>query len=178
MYDYIIFLPSNLKKCIIVFLNYIYMSRNVCSGCMRIHLHLWYCILCIHMDFCAKQTDYYHYIIQMSSGEDRTVTQFQISCWTGHNCPNASSLLEYWRRITAFTKDKTGPVVVHSGSVLLIALVNSWIMSIDRQTDRQAGRQAGRQADRFNFCNIKHVQSIQLVWHKSYNMKIYQHIAW
>ncbi len=49
--------------------------------------------------------------------EERVIKQYQFANWSDHDCPNPSAVLEYRRRIKAFTRNKPGPIVVHCGYV-------------------------------------------------------------
>ncbi|ELT89482.1 hypothetical protein CAPTEDRAFT_136827, partial [Capitella teleta] len=48
--------------------------------------------------------------------DDRIIKQFQYACWSEHDVPNASALLEFRRRIHVFHRTRTGPIVVHCGN--------------------------------------------------------------
>lgn len=53
-------------------------------------------------------------LLQLDRDEDdRIVKQFQFNYWSDHNAPNPSAVMEYRRRIHAFHKTRSGPIIVH-----------------------------------------------------------------
>lgn len=57
-----------------------------------------------------------------SNEDDRIIKQFQYQCWSEHDVPNASALLEYRRRVHAFHRTRTGPILVHCGYAVMFPI--------------------------------------------------------